>query len=97
LGLAGWRQRRRWHRTRVVALRLGDNNVFNVPTATAQDFVHGGACVGRKVKPVRNLDCVGCTLPATLGICACSIADDDFDARVLAEPIREHVGRAIVE
>jgi len=37
------------------------------------------------------------SLPATLGVRTGSIAHDDLNAEVLAQPVGEHVGSAIVE
>jgi hypothetical protein len=40
--------------------RLGNLDVFDVPTAAAQDLVHGGARVGAQVEAIGDLDGVRC-------------------------------------
>src|SRR5215472_10955362 len=39
----------------------------------------------------------GCTLASALGVGTRTIADDDFHARVLSEPVGEYLGGAVVE
>src|SRR5438270_6845543 len=49
------------------------------------------------MKPVCHLNRFGRTSPTTFGVRASTIADDDLDAGVAAEPVGEHLGSAIVE
>jgi hypothetical protein len=68
-----------------------------VAPATAQDLVHGGTSVRAQVKTIAYLDRVRRTLPASFGIGASTIADNDLDAGVAAQPGGEDLGGAIVE
>src|SRR5438105_2842045 len=49
------------------------------------------------MKAVCHLNGVGRTLPTTFGVRAGTIADDDLDASVAAQPVGQNVGRAIIE
>jgi hypothetical protein len=67
-------------------------------TSTASQYlVHCGASIRAEMETVRHLDCLRCALAATFGIRTSTIADDDFDAGVRAQPIGEHLSGAIVE
>src|SRR5258708_16780590 len=81
VGLAHWR-RRRWGRA-LVLHRLEDRDVLDSPT-TPQHLVKCGACVGGQMEAIGDLDCFGCALLATFGICPSAIADDDLHTWVAA-------------
>jgi YD repeat-containing protein len=97
LRLAGWRQGRRWCWPELLTLWLSDDDVLDMPPATARDLVHGRTRVGAQVEAIGDLDGVGRALLASFRIRNGAIANDDLHARVLAQPIGEYVGGAIVE
>jgi hypothetical protein len=76
---------------------LTDDHVFDVPSTTAQNLIQGGPSIRAEMKSVSHLDRVRRSLPPTFGIRAGTIADDDLDTWVAAEPLGEHVCSAIVE
>jgi hypothetical protein len=51
----------------------------------------------RTDETIGNLDGIGRALPTALGVRPGTIADDDLDARVTAQPVGKHIGGAIVE
>ena len=96
LGLAGGRYRRRRCWT-LVRKRVGNDDVLDVPSAAAQDLIQSGAGVGGQVKTISHLDGIGRTLPTAFGVRSGTIAHDDLDTRVTAQPVGEYLGSAIVE
>ena len=83
-------------RTRLLG-RFTDDHIFDVPSTAAQDLIQGGPSIRAEMKSVGHLDRVRRPLPTTFGIRAGTIADDDLDTRVAAEPVGEDVGSAIIE
>ena len=51
----------------------------------------------RQVEAISHLDRTWCSLATALGVRTSTIADDDLDARMLAEPPGEHLGGAVVQ
>jgi hypothetical protein len=49
------------------------------------------------MEAICHLNGFRCALPSTFGVGAGSIPDDDLDAGVCAQPVGEHLGRAIIE
>src|SRR5262249_2231628 len=93
---------RRWHwcRRRGALLfsgRVGDGHILPVAAASEQHLVHGGACIRRQVEAIRNLDRLRRALASSFGVGTSSIADDDLDAGVCAQPVGENLGGAVIE
>jgi hypothetical protein len=78
-------------------VRLLNENVLDAPSTASQDLVHRGAGVGGQVKAIGHLNSTGRALLATFGVRTGSIAHDDLDARVSAQPIGEDLRIAIIE
>lgn len=68
-----------------------------MPPTTAEDLVHGGTSVGAQMEAIGDLDGVRCALLATLRVRAGAVAHDDLDTGVMAQPVGEYLGGAIVE
>ena len=47
--------------------------------------------------PISHLECVGRATPRSTGVDAISIAADDLDTRVFAEPIHQRIGGGIFQ
>ncbi len=62
---------------------------------STDDFLDGVAEVLQQVPPVGDLDRVRCSLAGALGVAAASVAADDLNARVVAQPGGEGVGGAV--
>jgi hypothetical protein len=93
---------RKWHwrrRSRAAGCLsvVSDNNVLHVTTAAAQELVHRGASIRAEVEAICDLDRLGCPLSSSFGIGTSSIADNDLDTGVAAQPVGEDFGSAIVE
>jgi hypothetical protein len=97
LRLTRRRHRCRWCWSICQMVRLLNENVLDAPSTASQDLVHGGAGVGGQVKAIGHLNGIGRALLATFGVRTGSIAHDDLDARVSAQPIGEDLSIAIIE
>ena len=50
-----------------------------------------------EVEAIGNLYGLRSTLTTTFGVRAGAVTDDDLDAWMVAQPVREHLGRPVVE
>src|SRR6266498_2416391 len=87
----------RWRWAVLATIRLSDDDVLDVPSTAAQHLIHGGPSIRAEMKSVGHLDRVRRPLPAAFGVRTGTIAHDDLDTRVAAQPVGEHFGSAIVK
>jgi hypothetical protein len=81
----------------LIAIGIRDDDVLHVASAVAQHLVHGRASIGAEVEAICHLNRLRCVLPSSLGIRTSTVADDDLDAGMGAQPVGEDFGGAIVE